>query len=82
MLTITERQDALLRAICVHRERHGFSPTVADLQGIFRDRSVGAIHKDICALRAQGYLTDSNGARTTRLTEKALRHVLATTSKS
>ena len=77
MPSLTDRQQDLLRIICAHREQHGFAPTMRELKVHLRISSMATVFDEVRFLRTRGYLTSSNGARTTRLTPKAIVFVLS-----
>ena len=77
MPSLTERQQDLLRILCAYREQHGFSPTMHELKDRLGISSMATVFNDVRLLRTRGYLTSSNGARTTRLTPKAIVFVLS-----
>ena len=77
MDTLTEREDRVLRLIGLRREQEGVAPTLKELQDSLKINSASSITRTLLTLKKRGYICQSDGHRTLRLTPKGIKLFLA-----
>lgn len=71
-MSLTHRQVDLVLIIERHHTKHGFAPSVRELQAATGVASMSTIHRDLVALRDEGLIEwDTNRNRTIRVTSNA-----------